>query len=67
MEDILFCKALPANTTGQCLYKMFLESTRDYEIDWTKCIAICSDGAKAVTANKSGFVAKLKSIMPNVS
>lgn len=67
MEDLLFCKALPANTTGQCLYDMFLESTRDYEIDWTKCIAICSDGAKSMTGNKSGLVAKLKSIMPNVS
>lgn len=66
-EDILFCKALPANTTGQYLYDTFLESTRDYEIDWTKCIAICSDGAKAMTGNQSGLVAKLKSIMPNVS
>lgn len=67
IEDILFCKALSANTTGQCIYDLFLESTRDYEIDWTKCIAICSDGAKAMTGNKSGLVAKLKSVMPNVT
>ncbi|XP_023210685.1 zinc finger BED domain-containing protein 5-like [Centruroides sculpturatus] len=66
-EDILFCKALSSNTTGQCLYDIFLESTRNYKIDWTKCIAICSDGAKAMTGQKSGLVAKLKSIMPNVS
>ncbi|KAF2890878.1 hypothetical protein ILUMI_15295, partial [Ignelater luminosus] len=65
IEDILFRKALSANTTGQCMYDLFLESTRDYEIDWTKCIVICSSGAKAMTGNKSGLVAKLKSIMPN--
>ncbi|KAF2882264.1 hypothetical protein ILUMI_23908 [Ignelater luminosus] len=67
IEDILFCKALFVNTTGQCMYDLFLESTRDYEIVWTKCIAICSDGAKAMTGNKSGLVAKLKSIMSNVT
>ncbi|KAF2891503.1 hypothetical protein ILUMI_14670 [Ignelater luminosus] len=48
-------------------YDLFLDSIRDYEIDWTKCIAICSDGAKAMTGNKSGLVAKLKSRMPNVT
>ena len=67
MEEILFCKALPANTSGQCLYDMILESTCDYDIDWKKCIAICSDGAKAMTGKNSGLVAKLKSIMPNIS
>ncbi|XP_050523088.1 protein FAM200A-like [Daktulosphaira vitifoliae] len=67
MEEILFCKALPANTSGQCLHDMFLESTCDYDIDWKKCIAICSDGAKAMTGKNSGLIAKLKSIMPNVS
>lgn len=67
MEEILFCKALPANTSGQCLYDMFLESTCNYDIDWKKCIAICSDGAKAMSGKNSGLVAKLKSIMPNIS
>ncbi|XP_050340512.1 SCAN domain-containing protein 3-like [Bactrocera neohumeralis] len=66
-EVILFSKALPANTTGQCLYDMFLESTCDYDIDWKKCIAICSDGAKAMTGKNSGLIAKLKSIIPNIS
>ena len=35
-------------------------------IDWAnKCIAICSDGAKAMTGAKSGFIARLKEQMPN--
>lgn len=66
MEEILFCKALPKNTTGQSLHDMFLEATQDMNIDWAqKCIAICSDGAKAMTGAKSGFIARLKEQMPN--
>ncbi|KAK5648387.1 hypothetical protein RI129_003279 [Pyrocoelia pectoralis] len=66
MEEILFCKALPTNTTGQCLYNMFLEATQDFNVDWAKkCIAICSDGAKAMTGSKSGFITTLKELMPN--
>ncbi|KAL0822667.1 hypothetical protein ABMA28_004690 [Loxostege sticticalis] len=65
MEEILFCRALPTNTTGQCLHNMFLEAT-DMNIDWeNKCIAICSDGAKAMTGANSGFIARLKEQMPN--
>lgn len=29
VEEILFCKALPASTTGQCVCDMFVESTGD--------------------------------------
>ncbi|XP_074026816.1 zinc finger BED domain-containing protein 5-like [Leptinotarsa decemlineata] len=35
-EEILFCKPLPANTSGQYLYDMFLKSTCDNNIDWKK-------------------------------
>lgn len=66
MEEILFCKPLSMNTTGQCLYDMFLEATHDLNVDWAKkCLAICSDGAKAMTGSKSGFITKLKELMPN--
>ncbi|KAG5860802.1 hypothetical protein JTB14_019157 [Gonioctena quinquepunctata] len=66
MEEILFCRALPTNTTGQCLHNIFLEATQDMNIDWAnKCIAICSDGAKAMTGAESGFIARLKEQMPN--
>ncbi|XP_071053350.1 zinc finger BED domain-containing protein 5-like [Onthophagus taurus] len=66
MEEILFCKALPKNATGQFLHDMFVEATQDMNIDWAqKCIAICSDGAKAMIGAKSGFIARLKEQMPN--
>ena len=64
-EDILFCKPLPERATGEDLYKVFVDATSSYDIDWKKCIMICRDGAKALTGKRSGLVVRLKSLMPN--
>ncbi|XP_067129854.1 zinc finger BED domain-containing protein 5-like [Centruroides vittatus] len=56
-ENMLFCKTVPGHATGQCLFDVFYEATRKYtNIDWTKCIAVCSDGAKAITGKNSGLM-----------
>ncbi|KAK4886365.1 hypothetical protein RN001_002636 [Aquatica leii] len=48
-----------------CLYDIFLEATQGFHIDWAKkCIAICSDGAKAMTGLKSGC---LDALLPTPS
>lgn len=65
VEEILFCNALPTNTTGECLYNLFQESTCGFEIDWKKCIRIRSDRTKTTTGCKSSFVVRLKDVMPN--
>ncbi|XP_046408746.1 zinc finger BED domain-containing protein 5-like [Ischnura elegans] len=64
-EDILFCKPLPDHATGEEMFKHFVSATALYNIDWKKCVLICSDGAKALTGKKSGFVTRLATIMPN--
>lgn len=64
-EEILFCKSVPDHTTGECLFQSFMEATKRFKIDWGKCIAICSDGAKSLTGVKSGLVHRLRAIMPN--
>lgn len=66
-ENILFCKPLPNNTTGESLYKVFVQATEPFEFDWKKCVSICSDGAMALTGKKSGLIARLKSLTPNAS
>ncbi|XP_063241704.1 zinc finger BED domain-containing protein 5-like isoform X1 [Bacillus rossius redtenbacheri] len=63
-EDILFCKPLPDHATGEEMYKLFISATASLNIDWKKCVSICSDGAKALTGKKSGFVKLLMAIMP---
>ncbi|CAG9830805.1 unnamed protein product [Diabrotica balteata] len=64
-EDVLFCFPLETNTTGKCLLDTFMKRTSKYDIDWGKCIATCTHGAKAMTGRKSGLVVKLQEIMPN--
>lgn len=60
-ENMLFCKTVPGHATGKCLFDIFYEATRNYTtIDWTKCIAVCSDGAKAITGKNSGLIKILK-------
>ncbi|XP_067136334.1 zinc finger BED domain-containing protein 5-like [Centruroides vittatus] len=60
-ENMLFCKTVPGHTTGQCLFDVFYEAMRNYtNIDWTKCIAVCSDGAKAITGKNSGLMKILR-------
>ncbi|XP_067137351.1 zinc finger BED domain-containing protein 5-like [Centruroides vittatus] len=52
---------LPDHAIGQCLFDVFYEATRNYtNIDWTKCIAVCSDGARAITGKNSGLMKILR-------
>ncbi|XP_067122519.1 zinc finger BED domain-containing protein 5-like [Centruroides vittatus] len=60
-ENVLFCKTVPGHATRQCLFDVFYEATRNYtNIDWTKCIAVCSDDAKAITGKNSGLMKILR-------
>ncbi|GBM63552.1 Zinc finger BED domain-containing protein 5 [Araneus ventricosus] len=36
-----------------------------HEINWGKCIEVCSDGAKAMTGKVSGVVARIKNVAKN--
>jgi hypothetical protein len=66
-ENVLFCKSLPDHATGESLFKVFIEATEPFEIDWNKCISICSDGARALSGKNSGLIARLKTLMPNAN
>lgn len=66
-ENILFCKPLPDYTTGECMFDLFVKATEPFEIDWKKCVSICSDGAAALTGKYSGLITRLKTIMPNAN
>lgn len=66
-ENVLFCKPLPDHATGEGLFKVFIEATEPFEIDWNKCVSICSDGARALSGKNSGLIARLKTLMPNAN
>lgn len=53
-EELLFCKQLPERTeSDQCLFQR-------------KCVALCTDGARAMAGLKSGLIALVKDLAPQV-
>lgn len=54
---MLFYKSIAGHVTRQYLDD-FYEVTKTYNIDWTKCTAVCNDGENAITGKTSGFVKK---------
>jgi len=65
-ENMLFCKSIPGHATGQGLFELFIETTKNEHLDWNKCISVCSDGARAITGKNSGLLIKLKELMPHI-
>ncbi|XP_025418956.1 zinc finger MYM-type protein 6-like, partial [Sipha flava] len=55
-ENILFCKSIPGHATGQGLFELFIEITKNENLDWNKCISVCSDGARAIIGKNSGLI-----------
>jgi hypothetical protein len=46
---MFFYKSIPGHATGQGIFELFIETTKNENLDWNKCISVCSDGARAIT------------------
>lgn len=66
-EDFLFCRPLVTHSTGEDIFNLMDSFFRVHEVDWARCVGICTDGAKAMTGRHKGAVALIRKIAPTVS
>lgn len=66
IEDFLFCRSIPGRTTGEDIFRELNDFFEAEGLSWQQCIAVCTDGAAAMTGSKSGVVARIKKVAPNV-
>lgn len=63
-EEFLFCRALTIRTTGEDIFQMVDGFIKENKLDWTKCVGICTDGARAMTGRFSGLVKRIQDVAP---
>jgi hypothetical protein len=66
-DNILLYRTLPTRTTGEEIFLSPDSYIRKKRIQWEKCVAFCSDGARALTGRRSGVVSKVKEAAPDMN
>jgi len=60
VEEFLDLVSLHGTTTGIDIFKAVEATLQKFSIDFSKCSSIVTDGAKAMTGSKTGFLGQLK-------
>ena len=55
VEELLFCKPIELGCRGIDLFNIIDNFISTNNLDWGKCISICTDGAKAMFGSRSGL------------
>lgn len=63
-DDFLFCRSMPTNTTGEAIFDSVNDFIVQNNLDWTRCVGICTDGATAMTGRQRGLVARVRAVAP---
>ena len=66
-DDFLFCQSLPTNTTGEAIFESINNFIVPNNIDWKRCVGVCTDGATEMTANHKGLVTRIGAVAPSAA
>ncbi|XP_068115052.1 zinc finger BED domain-containing protein 5-like [Hyperolius riggenbachi] len=65
MEDLLFCKSITAGIKGQDLFNILDTFMSDNNLDWTKCVGVCTDGGRSMSGCYGGLQALVRNKAPD--
>jgi hypothetical protein len=54
-EEFLFCSSLSTTTRGEDIFQLADNFFKNYALEWTKCLAVCTDGAPSMFGRRLGF------------
>ena len=66
MEELLFCKCLQTDATGQTIFQTLLAYLQDKSIPLTNIVACATDGAPAMVGRYRGFASLLRQKNPHL-
>ncbi len=66
-NNLLLCQELKLKTTGENIFNCINDYISINNIDWNKCVSVCTDGAKSMLGNLSGAVTRIKEVAKNCS
>ncbi|KAJ1142762.1 hypothetical protein NDU88_009075 [Pleurodeles waltl] len=65
VEDLSFCKEMKGGTTGQDLFAVVDDFMVQNQIDWERCVGVCTDGGHSMAGCYQGLLARIRSKAPN--
>nr|XP_042900694.1 zinc finger MYM-type protein 6-like [Parasteatoda tepidariorum] len=65
-ETFLCCKSLEGKTTGEKIFEVINEYFETKSLTWANCVAVCTDGAAALTGSNKGLRGLIQKVEPHM-
>ncbi|XP_023214867.1 multiple PDZ domain protein-like [Centruroides sculpturatus] len=65
-ETFLCCKSLKGKTTGEKIFEVINEYFEAKSLTWANCVAVCTDGAAALTGSNKGLRGLIQKVAPHM-
>lgn len=64
VEELLFCKSITARAKAQDLFEILDNFISENSMEWTKCVGVCTDGARSMSGCYGGLQAYIRTKAP---